>query len=104
MSKLLKFGAGLAAGAVVGAVALRMYQKAEDNLRVELVAAVRAAYSDAEIDVVWIFDEPVRPGVFTGGLNIADKTVSFEIEEESMQVYELTNDADAEQTLKGAVE
>lgn len=91
MSKLLKFGAGLAVGAVVGAIGLHVYQKAEEDLRVELVDAVREFYKDHDIDVVWIFDIPVRVGIFKGGLIIDGKTINFEVEEGSMKVHEMKN-------------
>ena len=90
----MKIGIGLAAGAVAGAVALRAYQKAEESLRFELVDAVREVYGDREIDVVWIFDEPIRPGIFTGGLIVEDKIINFEVEEGSMRVYELEETAE----------
>ena len=87
MNKLLKFGVGLSLGMVAGAALYYSYQQNEDNLRVELVDAVREYFSDEEIDVVWLFDEPIREGVFAGGLNYEDgRSISFEIEEKSHKI------------------
>ncbi|MDR0299514.1 MAG: hypothetical protein LBI13_05455 [Streptococcaceae bacterium] len=87
MGKLWKFGVGLAVGAVAGVGLYLAYQQNEDKLRVELVEAVRASFGDEEIDVVWLFDEPVRDGVFSGGLNLADgRSITFEIEEKSQRI------------------
>jgi hypothetical protein len=93
MSKIVKFGIGLAAGAVVGALAYRAYQRAEDGLRVELVDSVREAYADKEITVVWLFDAPVREGIFAGGLvvstNDEESSIEFEIEEKTRVIHEI---------------
>lgn len=93
MGRLLKLTFGLAAGAIVGIFAYRAYKVAEDNLRLELVEAVRKAYSAEEIEVVWLFDEPVRAGVFSGGLVLeavaGNQTVEFEIEEKTLLIREL---------------
>lgn len=90
MGKLMKLGVGLVTGAVIGIV-ICTYQKAEENLRFELIDAVREAYNAHKIDVVWLFDEPSRVGIFTGGLIIENKIINFEVEEGSMLVYELDN-------------
>ncbi|MDR2977565.1 MAG: hypothetical protein LBV19_09815 [Streptococcaceae bacterium] len=87
MSKLWKFGVGLAVGAVAGAGLYLAYQKNEDNLRIELVDAVRDYFDGQDIDVVWLFDEPLRENVFAGGLNFTDgRSISFEIEEKSHKI------------------
>jgi hypothetical protein len=87
MSKLWKFGLGLAVGAAAGAGLYLAYQKNEDNLRIELVDAVREYFASEDIDVVWLFDEPLRENVFAGGLNFADgRSISFEIEEKSHKI------------------
>ena len=86
-SKYLKFGIGLALGAIAGAGLYYAYQNNEDNLRIELVESVREQFSDREIDVVWLYDEAIRPGVFAGGLNFKDgESLTFEIEEASHKI------------------
>ncbi|HEY0222594.1 hypothetical protein [Lactovum miscens] len=87
MSKFWKFGLGLAVGAAAGAGLYMAYQKNEDDLRRDLVDAVRTHFDLEEIDVVWLFDEPIREGVFAGGLNLSSgKSISFEIEEKSQKI------------------
>ncbi|MFV0556836.1 MAG: hypothetical protein ACK5LM_07045 [Lactovum sp.] len=90
MNKFLRFTAGLVIGSVTTAVLYALYQQTEEEMRVNLVEAVREHFltaSSEEIEVVWIFDSPIRDGVFAGGLNYKDgHSISFEIEEHSHQI------------------
>jgi hypothetical protein len=89
MNKLAKIGIGLAAGAIAGAVAYKVYSDSEAALRAELIDVVRAEYADAAIDVVWLFDKAVQPGIFAGGLNISGKTTEFVIDEKTYEITEI---------------
>ncbi|GAB2024367.1 hypothetical protein [Lactovum odontotermitis] len=94
MGKFWKFGVGLAVGAVAGAGLYLAYQQNEDNLRAELIEAARDYFDEEEIDVVWLFDEPLRENVFAGGLNFASgKSISFEIEEKSQKIIKEVENA-----------
>ena len=87
MTKLWKFGLGLVLGAVTGAALYRTYQNAEDKIRVELVDWVREHFKDQEIDVVWLFDEPIHEHIFAGGLNLANgSSINFEINEVTLEI------------------
>lgn len=89
MDKFLKFATGLAIGAASTAALYALYQQSEESLRVDLVDVIRDYFSSdkEQIEVVWLFDEPVREGVFAGGLSYEDgRCISFEIEEKSYHI------------------
>lgn len=54
MKKYLKVGLGLLAGVAGAHVLYHSYKHVEENLRAEVIQAVREAFADRDIQTVWI--------------------------------------------------
>lgn len=97
MNKILKLGIGLAAGAATVHIAYDAYQNLADNLRRDLIAAVRNRFSNLPIAAVWIFDDPDHGAIFKGGVIVkyfdeSVKNLSFEIDAENLEITKISEE------------
>jgi predicted small secreted protein len=92
MNKLLKFGLGLAAGAAAAHVAYHGYKKIEEDVIGELLLAIREHFSAEQIEAAWICEEP-DGNVFSGGLVLADRLVSVEIDAQTLEITEILTES-----------
>ncbi len=94
MNKILKLGLTLAAGAAAAHLVYHGYQNLADYLRRDLTDAVREHFSEQNIEAIWIFDDPDDyDAMFKGGVIVAgDKNISFEIDAESLEIIELSEE------------
>lgn len=94
MKRLIKFGLGVVTGALVASAIYQGYQELSDQLRDDLVEAVREHFSDLPILTLWLFDDPEQGTIFKGGVIIGQEdsdlqNIAFEINAENLEVLEL---------------
>ena len=88
MKKILKFGLGVVAGLAAAHVAYHGYKTLEEGVLRELTDAVRAHFASRQIDAVWLIDEPVHGAFFEGGVVSGDVAIVFEINVETLEILE----------------
>ncbi|QRZ33238.2 hypothetical protein [Lactococcus cremoris] len=88
MKKILRFGLGIVAGAAVAHAAYHGYKNMEEEMIHELTDRVRQHFSTKKIDAFWIFDEPTSGALFEGGIVSNDKSIAFEINAKTLEVFE----------------
>ena len=90
MKKYLKVGLGLLAGVAGARVLYQSYKHVEENLRAEVIQAVREAFADRDIQAVWIFEDADRGAIYKGGVIVGEnQNINFEIDGETLEITEL---------------
>ncbi len=90
MKKYLKVGLGGLAGIAGAQVLHQGYKHVEENLRAEVIEAVREAFADRDIQAVWIFEEADRGAIYKGGIILGEnQSIDFEIDGETLKITEL---------------
>ncbi|EKF52265.1 hypothetical protein [Lactococcus garvieae] len=90
MKKYLKVGLGVLAGIAGAQVLYQGYKHVEENLRAEVIEAVREAFADRDIQAVWIFEEADRGAIYKGGIILGEnQSIDFEIDGETLKITEL---------------
>ena len=90
MKKYLKVGLGVLAGIAGAQVLYQGYKHVEENLRAEVIEAVREAFADRDIQAVWIFEEADRGAIYKGGIILGEnQSIVFEIDGETLKITEL---------------
>ncbi|MCH1722821.1 hypothetical protein [Lactococcus formosensis] len=90
MKKYLKVGLGLLAGVAGARVLYQSYKHVEENLRAEVIQAVREAFADRDIQAVWIFEDADRGAIYKGGVIFGENhNINFEIDGETLEITEL---------------
>ncbi|MEY8443484.1 hypothetical protein [Lactococcus ileimucosae] len=90
MKKYFKVGLGLLAAIAGAQILYRGYKHIEENLRGELIEAVRKSFADQDIQVVWLFEEADRGAIYKGGVVVGEnQNINFEIDGETLKITEL---------------
>lgn len=90
MKKYLKVGLGLLAGIAGAQILYQGYKHVEENLRAEVIEAVRRAFADRDIQAVWIFEDADRGAIYKGGVILGEnQNINFEINGETLEITDL---------------